>query len=171
MYWFYQHEKTRGKNKGQKGYGWCGKAHCRWGTSLKKTAISEHLKSLMKKSDIVEYHGVASDEWARTQKNKGRNIKYPLIDFGFTEKQALQYCYDKGFDWGGLYENLARVSCYCCDQKRIGELKWMYNERPELWQKLLHMQSLTKYNFKENISLFELDRRFKESEKMQGKLF
>lgn len=171
MYWFAEHEKKRGKNIGDKGYGWCGKRHCRWGTSLKKKAISNYLKEKNKQGEITEYHGVASDEWARTQKNKGRNIKYPLIDFGFTEKQALDYCYEKGYDWGGLYRNLARVSCFCCDQKRIGELKWMFNERPELWQRLLDMQKITKYSFKENMTLFELDRRFKDSEKLQGKLF
>lgn len=96
---------------------------------------------------------------------------YPLIDFGFTEKQALEYCYKHGFNWDGLYENLARVSCYCCDQKRIGELKWIYNERPDIWKELLNMQLKTKYNFKQNMSLFELDGKFKESEKLQGKLF
>ena len=171
MYWFCEHEKIRGKNKGDKGYGWCGKSHCRWGTSKKKQVINNYLKELRRENKIIEYHGVASDEWARTKKNEGREIKYPLIDFGFTEKQALQYCYSKGFDWGGLYDNLVRVSCYCCDQKRIVELKWIYNERPEIWQKLLDMQSKTKYNFKENMSLFELDEKFKHSEKMQGKLF
>ena len=107
----------------------------------------------------------------RTSNNKGRNIKYPLVNWEIVEKQALEYCYSKGFNWGGLYDNLIRVSCFCCDQKRIGELKWIYNERPEIWQKLLYMQSMTKYNFKENMSLFELDKRFKQSEKMQGKLF
>ena len=171
MYWFSEHEKTRGKNKGEKGYGWCGKYHCRWGTSLKKESINKYLKHLKKEYELVEYHGVASDEWARTQKNKGRNIKYPLIDFGFTEKQALEYCYGKGFNWNGLYDNMVRVSCFCCDQKRIGELKWIFNERPELWEILLKMQSQTKYNFKQNLSLFDIDKKFKESEKLQGRLF
>ena len=170
-YWFSEHEKKQGKNKGDKGYGWCGKKHCRWGTALKKRAINNYLKELKKENSIIEYHGVASDEWARTKKNNDREILYPLIDFGFTEKQALEYCYKHGFNWDGLYENLARVSCYCCDQKRIGELKWIYNERPEIWKELLSMQSKTKYNFKQNMSLFELDGKFKESEKLQGKLF
>jgi hypothetical protein len=31
-------------------------------------------------------------------------IKYPLIDWNITEKQALEYCYSKGFNWSGLYE-------------------------------------------------------------------
>jgi len=171
MYWFSEHEKKQGKNKGDKGYGWCGKTHCRWGTALKKQAINKYLKQLKIDNDIVEYHGVASDEWSRTQKNKGREICYPLVEFGFTEKQALNYCYSKGFTWSGLYENLARVSCYCCDQKRIGELKWVYNERPELWKKLLDMQSKTKYKFRQNLSLFDIDKKFHQSEKMQGKLF
>lgn len=171
MYWFSEHEKTRGKNKGDKGYGWCGKKHCRWGTTLKRQAINKYLKSLKTKNKIIEYHGVASDEWSRTLKNKGREIVYPLVDFGLTEKQALEYCYSKGFKWDGLYENLARVSCFCCDQKRIGELKWIYNERPKLWKKLLEMEKLTKYKFKTNFSLKELDEKFYKSEKLQGRLF
>jgi len=170
-YWFSEHEKTRGKNKGNCGYGWCGKPSSRWGTSLKREAINNYLKDIRKENKIIEYHGVASDEWARTQKNAGREIEYPLVDFGFTEKMALAYCYSKGFTWSGLYENLARVSCWCCDQKRIGELKWIYSERPELWKKLLEMEKMTNHKYKENFTVKELDKRFYQSEKLQGKLF
>ena len=43
-YYMFEHEKTRGKNKGKKGYGWA-TMFCRWCTSnLKNRVIDNHLK-------------------------------------------------------------------------------------------------------------------------------
>lgn len=46
---------------------------------------------------------------------KHYTIIYPLIDYEMTESQCLKYCYDLGFNFGGLYaKGLKRVSCFCC---------------------------------------------------------
>jgi hypothetical protein len=37
-----------------------------------------------------EFHGIAFDEQSRCNKNTGRNIRYPLVEWGITEKQALE---------------------------------------------------------------------------------
>ena len=31
-----------------------------------------------------------------------------------TEKQALQFCYSQGVDFGGVYDYFHRASCFCC---------------------------------------------------------
>lgn len=81
--------------------------------------------------NIFEYHGIAFDEIKRAKNSRG-NIKYPLVEWEITEKQALDYCYSKGFDWGGLYETMARVSCWCCPLSRMGEFKALHDNFPEL---------------------------------------
>ena len=157
-YMMFEHVKTRGKNKGKKGYGWSDFRN-RWCTSyLKKDVVRRYLRQY---DNVVEYHGIALDEIHRTKKNKEKIIKYPLIEWGMTEQDCLEYCYSKGFDWGGLYEHFDRVSCWCCSLQSIAELKQLYKHYPQLWQRLLDMDGLAWNQFRADYSVAELDRRFK----------
>ncbi len=59
-YYLADHVKTKGKNKGKKGYGHPDFRN-RWCTQLlKKSVIARYLKSL--NCDVIEYHGIAIDE-------------------------------------------------------------------------------------------------------------
>ena len=152
--------KTKGKNKGQKGYSWADFRN-RWCTQyLKKSVIKKYLKKY-KGCDIVEYHGIALDEEKRLQKNKDKNIKYPLAEWGLTEKDALEYCYSKGFDWSGLYTKFDRVSCWCCPLKSLKELRVLYSDFPHLWEKLKEWDNKTYRKFRADYSVQELEDKFK----------
>ena len=77
-----EHIKTKGKNKGKKGYGWA-RSNCRWCTSnLKNQTIKKYLKKY-EKEGYIEYVGIAYDEIKR-KKDKC----YPLIDWKMTEKHG-----------------------------------------------------------------------------------
>lgn len=154
-YWFGEHIKTKGKNIGKKGYGWADFRN-RWCTSLKREVVNKYIKK-----NTIEYQGIAVDEIKRINNNKNRNIKYPLVEWGITEKQALEYCYSKGFDWEGLYKDFVRVSCYCCPLQRIGELKTLCLKYPNLWQKMLEMDKKSFRKFRPDYTLKQLDEKFK----------
>ncbi len=173
-YYMFHRVKIRGKNKGEKGYGWPD-FRVRWCTArLKNDVIKRYLKQY-KDEEIVEYHGIALDEAHRAKNNKdGRNIKYPLIEWQMTEQDCLNYCYDKGFDWGGLYNYFSRTNCYLCPLQRLSELKVIYTHYPELWA---HMRELDKRSieqfgrkFRSDYSIEELERKF-DRENQQQKLF
>lgn len=155
-YYFAERAKTKGKNKGSKGYGWA-TMRVRWCTSLLKQGVTQ--KHLKNQGEYIQYIGIAADEPKR-HKNISKNTVHPLFDWGITEKEALQYCYDKGFDWGGLYEHFRRVSCWCCPLQRIGELRTLRRHYPELWQELLDMDSRVEFKFKPTYSVEQLERRF-----------
>jgi 3'-phosphoadenosine 5'-phosphosulfate sulfotransferase (PAPS reductase)/FAD synthetase len=162
-YWFQHHTMLKGRTKGQVGYGWCGKL--RWGTSLKRDAIKRFTGKLTKQGfDVIEYHGMSLGEESRLGKNNdGRTILYPLVEWGMTEANNLQVCYDAGFSWGGLYGYLDRVSCWCCENKNLRELKNMYNFYPEIWRRLEELQKQTQFLFKgKGVSYFS--RRFAEEQ-------
>lgn len=95
----------------KKGYSWCGGV-CRWGTSEKLNALRKHI------GKSWYYVGLAADEEHRFSKEYRTNRILPLVDWGITEAEALQYCYDRGYYWEEeglhLYEILDRVSCWCC---------------------------------------------------------
>lgn len=126
----------KGPNKGKVhriGHGWPSPLR-RWCTWVKTNTINQYIGK-----DTVRYIGIAADEAKRTEsKNLEKyDIRYPLIDWDMSEADCLQYCYDRGFTWGGLYEYFNRVSCFCCPLQRIGDLKTLRNVRPELWQRML----------------------------------
>lgn len=63
-YYMFEHEKTRGKNKGKKGYGWSS-GRCRWCTTLLKNKVVDDYLKKYKGEDYVEYVGIAADERER----------------------------------------------------------------------------------------------------------
>ena len=76
------------------GYSWAGPL-MRWCTNLLKTVPREkYLSELRKKYDVVEYIGIACDETERiTHKCNCRpNVRLPLVEWGMTEADCLQYC-------------------------------------------------------------------------------
>jgi 3'-phosphoadenosine 5'-phosphosulfate sulfotransferase (PAPS reductase)/FAD synthetase len=149
-YFFSDHIITKGKAKGQIGYGFPS-ATRRWCTREKIRTINKYIKD----AEVV-YIGYAFDEQNRIKKEETKAEPiYPLIDAKITEKEALQMCYNNGFDWGGLYEVFKRVSCWCCPLQPNSELKKLYDFKPELWRKLQQMQDVSINTFRMNYKRIE----------------
>lgn len=150
------------------GYEWCGGRGIRWGTSGKLSAIMNHYKEYYQNEEITEYIGIAADEPERINDNYKKGIikVYPLVDWRMTENDCLTYCYDHGWDWNEngveLYSVLDRVSCWCCQNKNLRELKNIYMYLPEYWQRLRGLQSRIDTPMKGiGKSVFQLEERFK----------
>ena len=115
--------------------GWC--VDCKTGTCNK---IIRAFKG------TTECIGYTTDEMKRTQKlgikKKKWNVRFPLIEYGFSEADALEYCKSLGYTWGGLYDTFNRVSCFCCPKagrKRIDKLEKYF---PELYERYLELNKL-----------------------------
>ena len=170
-YYFLEHEIHHRKNSAlnekfgetHKGYGWAG-PKMRWCTNRLKTQPRERfLRELRKKYNVIEYVGIAADEQYRLKRknNQRESCRHPLVEWGMTEADCLQYCYDRGFDWGGLYEKFSRVSCWCCPLQPLSELRILYNEFPDLWEQLKKWDNQTFRKFRADYSVIELEQRFK----------
>lgn len=145
-----------------KGYGWAG-PKMRWCTSTLKDGPRERfLRPLREKYDVLEYVGIAADEQYRLDRprNKQENHVHPLSDWGMTEADCLQYCYDRGYTWDGLYEHFKRASCWCCPLQSLSELRQLYRFYPALWAKLKEWDSRTWRKFRADYSVEELETRF-----------
>lgn len=119
------------------GNGWPG-AKVRWCTGQLKThLINKEVNRLKRGKNAVQHIGIAADETWRCKDDP--HIRYPLVEWGITEAQALQICYDRGFDFGGLYEHYHRASCWCCPLQSVGNLRELRHHHPELWARLLDM--------------------------------
>jgi 3'-phosphoadenosine 5'-phosphosulfate sulfotransferase (PAPS reductase)/FAD synthetase len=131
------------KQKGDHlGYGWCG-GLCRWGTREKLNALDRYAKE----KDALVYIGIAADEPQRLTRMETYK-KAPLAEWNVAEAEALSYCRAKGIKWieddnqtVDLYDILDRVSCWCCCNKNQKELRQIYLNLPEYWNKLIELQS------------------------------
>ena len=164
-YMLSEYANKKGKNIGRKGKGWPD-SKIRWCTGFLKRDV---LKQYFKGREIIQYHGIAYDEPKRIGKN-GTNIRYPLYDWGITEKQALAYCYNLGFTWGGLYEIFDRVSCWCCPLQPLRELENLYTYFPELWAELIEMDKKSWRSFRADYTVAQLTEKFRRK-KLQLTLF
>lgn len=161
-YYMFDHIKTKGKNIGQKGYSWAGIKQ-RWCTSkLKTDVIQKYLKEKYGKNEVIQYVGIASDETKRIKNDP--KIIYPLVEYKMTEQDCLEYCYSKGFDWGGLYKIFKRVSCWCCPLQSLNELRKLRKYFPNLWEELREMDKRTYRQFRADFSVEELEERFAKEE-------
>lgn len=160
-YWFSEHIKTKGKRKGEQGYGWPDFMN-RWCTRIKIDSIKKYYKKQnYNENNSIEYIGIAKNEKKRLNKFKNVfNREHPLVDFNFDEEQTLKYCYKKGFDWNGLYQKVCRVSCFCCPLQSMRDLRAIYTYKPNLWNKMIEMDKKSKRDFKSNYTLDELTKKF-----------
>lgn len=150
----------------QKGYGVCG-GMCRWGTSDKYNTIKKYLKKQYGK-EYREYIGIAADEKDRIEKERTIHKLLPLVDWKMTEKDCLEYCYSKGFNWKEegvrLYDILDRVSCWCCGNKNKKELNNMLVYLPQYYLSRIKLLKLIKRNNKKDSAVVKQAK--KEFEKM-----
>ena len=136
----------------------------RWCTSdLKIDVLNKYINALKRSYSVTQYVGIAADEQQRLlrkQQQNGDKI-FPLVEWGWTEADALAYCYKKGYNWEGLYETFDRVSCWCCPLKSLAELRKLRAHFPELWQRLAHLDSQTWRDFRpDGWSVERLEKRF-----------
>ena len=154
---YYMFEHT--KENGEKGYSWCG-GNVRWGTQFKIKALDDYVSQF---NNVITYIGIAADETERLKKERAGNKRFPLAEWGITEAECLQGCYAAGFDWGGMYEHLDRLSCMYCRNKNIKELRNIRKHYPDVWQKLKDRQTMTERPLKSNMcfgNVFDLEKRF-----------
>lgn len=118
------------------GFGWPG-AVVRWCTGQLKAHLLDRFGAQM----VVKPYrciGFAADETHRLKRKNNQDPmkRYPLIEWGVTEAQALERCYRAGYTWNGLYEHFSRVSCWCCPLQSLKGLRVLREYYPELWAEL-----------------------------------
>ena len=164
-----KNRKPSDRLHGVPGYGWAGHLS-RWCTSTMKTAlITAYLNELREQYNVIQYIGLAADEDYRLERKQNQDLahRHPLRDWGWVEDVALKYCYDRGYDWEGLYElkrnpktGKARVSCWCCPLQSYEDLRVLRQHFPDLWNRLLDLDERQGKQFQHGYSVVDFDRRF-----------
>jgi 3'-phosphoadenosine 5'-phosphosulfate sulfotransferase (PAPS reductase)/FAD synthetase len=118
----------------------------RWCTNEKVNSIRRALRFCRPN---LQYIGYASDEQGRVARAQNKNAKrnrdkwmsyrFPLVEWGITEKEALAICRAHGFTFEGLYDYWDRVSCWCCPLQGSKDIQVLKTVRPKLYEKLWEM--------------------------------
>lgn len=173
-YWMYQHKRITKNGQKLIGKAWPTISN-RWCTGQKRDVLEKYYTQF-RDEGMTLYIGFAADESARAKRDAQTRRpwvkrRFPLIEWEITEREALEYCYSKGFTWGGLYNHFHRVSCWCCPLQSLKELKQLYLHFPELWERLKDMDKRAWNTFRaDGQSVEDLEKRFYFEEVQQMKL-
>lgn len=138
------------------GYGWCG-GPCRWGTTEKTRALDRYARE----RSATVYVGIAADETRRIARERPEWKRLPLVEWGMTEADCLELCYERGHEWregdARLYDVLDRVSCWCCRNKNLRELSAMRKELPAYYERLIALEDAIGESMKKGKALAEVN--------------
>jgi hypothetical protein len=140
-----------------------------WCKAAKRDSLNKYARLVSKqtKSDVIQVVGMAADEPDRCIQNGPYEKRYPLFEWGITEKEALEYCTKLGFNWGGLYDIFPRVSCRLCPERGIGGTRLLRRHYPLIWGEAMYKGRLIDGNngYVHGKSCDELDARFSEEDR------
>lgn len=149
--------KQRGKHIGDNyGFPYTIGAWCN--DRLKMQPIKKYLNSF--KEPIIQYVGIAYDEPERYEKLNHETHIAPLYDLKITEKEAMEICKEHGL-LSPIYEHSFRGGCWFCVKQKLGQLKYLYDTYPVLWNMLKEMEKDSFNTFRPKQTLVELEEKFK----------
>lgn len=121
---------TRGELEGEV-RGFPGRLHpCYW----TREAKIKPLEKLQKDAEIV-YVGIAYDEKERMSSDPKSKIRYPLVEWKWTEQDCVNYLNKLGL-LNPLYVNFNRLGCWFCPKQGINSLYVLWKLYPDLWSRL-----------------------------------
>ena len=112
------------------------------------------------KYSATQIVGYAADETKRIGSKTTKGKILPLVDHGITEADAFEICRKAELLSPVYDEDRTRLGCWFCHNQRLGELRRLRQEYPELWARLLALDKDSERNFKPDMTVRCLERRF-----------
>ena len=152
---------VKGKNIGRiQGFP-CSIVRGNWCTKLKLRPMSAWSKAQGEYKQIV---GIAADEKKRFKKDTVKGKILPLVDYGITEAEAFEICKKADLLSSAYNGGRCRLGCWFCHNQRVGELRRLRTEYPDLWAKLMVLDRDSPVTFKPGKTLRDYDNRFFDEE-------
>ena len=139
-----------------------------WCNDRLKIRAIDRYKAKLKKENIVDFLGIASDEptrWARKVKEMeetGVRYRSLLVEQNLTEQDAIAICkkYDLLSPMYGV-DGIFRGGCWFCPKQCMADLWSLWKNYPDLYNRLLEMEPYSHNTFKpRGVTLALLAQRF-----------
>lgn len=155
--WFYG-KITRGRLKGRRrGFPYSCNP-CWWNREAKYKLLDK-----AHGENNTVFIGIAKDEEKRTKAKQYQKehlcYRFPLVEWGITEKECFDYLSEKGFPHP--LSNFKRNGCWLCHKQSLDSLKELYFNYPELWKKLKAYEKDSPHGFRPDYSVEDLENKFK----------
>ena len=150
--------RKRGKYEG-KMYGFPIGGKCIINSDCKMKPIRTFYKSLRKNYNIIEYVGIAADEFKRLRRLSPNKVSL-LAKYGICERDAYTICKKYGL-LSPLYAVTNRGGCWFCMNNSIKELSFIRESYPTLWSELnglSKLEGLCSYGFKYGKTLGQVEK-------------
>lgn len=110
-------------------------------------------------SGTISYVGIAADEPNRFH-NLTDTKKSPLVEAGWDEEFCRKWCEENDL-LSPIYTTATRGGCWFCHNQRIGQLRLLRKNYPELWALMLKWDSDSPVTFKaDGRTVHDFDERF-----------
>lgn len=160
--WFYG-EITRGNNKGKVRGAPLRVYPCWWSRHSKLEPLQRAAKS-----HRWSFVGIAADEAHRVQKQDPTKIarmqiRYPLIEWGWTENDCMEYLSHLGIG-NQLYLSFNRIGCYHCIKQPISSWYQVWKDWPDKFAESIEWDKesmrVSNHGLRMDYTLEELQERF-----------
>lgn len=109
---------------------------------------------------IVQYLGIAADEPIRIARHTKQGILLPLVEIGWDEAYCRQWCEENDL-LSPIYTKATRGGCWFCHNSRIGALRDLRHDYPELWAIMLRWDADSPISFQsDGHTILDYDKRF-----------
>ena len=156
--WFFG-KITRGRNEGKVRGAPLIVYPCYWAREAKLYPLQRATKEC-----TIKYVGIAIDEKKRVSKTaKEDGIRYPLIEWGWTEEDAFKYL-DSIDMVNPLYVNFQRLGCFHCIKQPVRSWYVLWKKYPDLWAQAKHWDEeshkVSGHGMNQYNTLAELEQKF-----------
>lgn len=119
--------------------------------------------SKSRESEVVQYLGIAVDEPKRIERHKDKKgILLPLVEIGWTEADAKQWCIDNDLLSPIYTDKCLRGGCWFCHNQGVDQLRQLRHNYPQYWELLLKWDSDSPVTFRaDGHTVHDFDKRFK----------
>jgi len=124
---------------------------------LKVRPMNAWGKSIGEYSQIV---GIAFDEKKRAERDTVKGKILPLVEHEIPEIQTFDICRKADLLSPAYSNDRDRLGCWFCHNQRIGSLRRLRHEYPQLWKKLMVLDRDSHVKFKPDRTLADFEERF-----------
>ena len=115
---------------------------------------------------ILESHTQRERVFAEQYNNAPNRYHFPLVDWEINESDIMAYLKSIGIEY--KLKKFKRTGCWLCPKQNLQSLRILYEDYPDLWNKLKQYEKDSPHGFKPYFSLEEYENKLKQQIRLKS---